>query len=75
MTTRSTGAVVTAQTIITMLGAQMRRWEEGQISSGDMDALITRARKQLDKACWCDESRCCPMHNRHSSPHQGCILR
>lgn len=39
-------------------------------------AKNTRLAQLLAEAqCWCGRGRCCRVHQTHTMPHKGCILR
>jgi hypothetical protein len=72
---RATGAVVTAKTHLDALATLMERWRDGEIGDRDMAALVDRSARQLARACFCETGQCCQVHQTHTSPHLGCVLR
>jgi len=71
----TTGVIATARGVLDIVVAQAKRYEDGEINAHAFDLLLDRARRQAQKACWCDEGVCCYTHNKHVMPHERCILR
>jgi hypothetical protein len=61
--------------VLDIVVAHAKRYEAGEINAETFDLLIDRAKRQVERACWCDEGVCCYVHNKHVTPHMRCILR
>lgn len=72
---RATGAVVTARTHLDTLATWVDQWRKGDVTDRDMAALVDRSARQLARACFCETGQCCAVHQAHTSPHMGCVLR
>ena len=55
--------------------AQVHRYEAGELTTHDLDSLIYRTQRKLNRACWCDEGVCCYVHGKHVTPHKRCMLK
>lgn len=73
----ATGVIINASTEVRALNTLMMRWrdDEDDLTTYGMAMLIQRSAAKLEKACWCDLTVCCAVHDRHVDPHQHCELR